>query len=123
MSSEGVQSKVSNGIDELQSKTTSALDDGANEVKSRVDRVVGKAKEKVRTTARQARATASTAADKAADTYQVLRGDAQRIAATVDPMVREQPYVAMVAGAVIGLLLGALLFSGGAKVIYIKPAR
>ncbi len=53
----------------------------------------------------------------------MLRGDAERLARTVDPMVREQPYVAMVAGVIIGLLAGALLFSGGAKVIYIKPAR
>ena len=123
MSSEGLQGKVSNGIDELQSQATSALDDASAKAKGRVDRVVGKAKETVRSTAQQARATASTAADKASDTYQMLRGDAQRLAATVDPMVREQPYVAMVAGVVIGLLVGALLFSGGAKVIYVKPAR
>lgn len=123
MSSEGVQGKVSNGIDQLQSTTTSALDDAAATTKSRVDRVVGKAKETVRNTAQQAKATASTAADRASDTYQTLRSDAQRLAATVDPMVREQPYMALVAGVVIGLLAGALLFSGGAKVIYIKPAR
>lgn len=130
MSSEGVQDKVSNGIDQLESAATSGLDDASAQAKSKarqfsgqVDRAVGKAKETVRATATRARATASTAADRASDTYQVLRGDAQRLAATVDPMVREQPYMAMAAGVVIGLLAGALLFSGGAKVIYIKPAR
>lgn len=130
MSSEGVQGKVSNGIDQLESTATSGLDDASAQAKTKarqfsgqVDRAVGKAKETVRSTARQAKATASTAADRASDTYQTLRGDAQRLAATVDPMVREQPYVAMVAGVVVGLLVGALLFSGGAKVIYIKPAR
>lgn len=130
MSSEELQGKVNNGIDQLESSATSALDEGAARAKGearafsgRVDQAVGRAKETVKTTARQARATASRAADRAGDTYQMLRGDAQKLASTVDPMVREQPYVAMVAGVVIGLLLGAVLFSGGAKVIYIKPAR
>lgn len=130
MSSEDLQGKVSNGIDQLESAATSALDDASVRAKGearafsgKVDRAVGKAKQTVRTTARKAQATASRAADRASDTYQLLRDDAERLAKTVDPMVKEQPYVAMVAGLIVGLIAGALLFGGGAKVIYIKPAR
>jgi ElaB/YqjD/DUF883 family membrane-anchored ribosome-binding protein len=128
MSSEELQSKVSNGIDQLESTTTSALDEGAAKAKAasgqfsgKVEQVVGRAKETARSTAQQAKAHASRAADQASDTYEMLRGNAQRLGATIDPMVKEQPYMALVAGVVIGLLAGALLFGGGAKVIYIKP--
>ena len=127
MSSEGLQSKVRNGIDQIESTTTSTLDEAGAKAKGafsgRVDQVVGRAKDTARSTARQAKATASRAADQASDTYEMLRGNAQRLARTVDPMVKEQPYMALVAGVVIGLLAGAVLFGGGAKVIYVKPAR
>jgi ElaB/YqjD/DUF883 family membrane-anchored ribosome-binding protein len=128
MSSEGLQSKVSNGVDQLTSTATDKLDeaaagakDASRQFSGKVDEAVGRAKETVRTTARQAKATASRAADQASDTYEVLRDNAQRLAKTVDPMIREEPYLALVAGVVIGLLAGALMFGGGAKVIYIKP--
>jgi ElaB/YqjD/DUF883 family membrane-anchored ribosome-binding protein len=130
MSSEELGGKVNNGIDRLESAATSALDDASTRAKGearafsgKVDRAVGRAKARVKSTARQAQVKVSHAADQAADTYQMLRGNAQRLADTVDPMVKEQPYLALVAGVVIGLLAGALLFGGGAKVIYIKPAR
>ncbi len=130
MSSEELGGKMNNGIDQLESAATGALDEASARAKGEarafsgnVDRAVGRAKARVKSTARQAQATVSHAADQAADTYQMLRGDAQRLADTIDPMVKEQPYMALVAGVVIGLLAGALLFGGGAKVIYIKPAR
>jgi len=130
MSSEELQGNVSNGIDQLEGAAASALDQAAATAKGearqfsdKVDEAVGKVKETVKTTARRAQASVSSAAGQAADTYQTLRGNAQRLASTVDPMVKEQPYAAMVAGVIIGLLAGALLFGGGAKVIYIKPAR
>ena len=130
MSSEELRGNVSNGVDQLESAATSALDDASAQAKGetrefsgKVDQAVGRAKARVKSTARRAQATASRAADRAADTYQLLRGDAHRLARTVDPMVREQPYMALAAGVAIGLLAGALLFGGGAKVIYIKPAR
>ena len=98
MSSEELGGKVNNGIDRLESATTSALDDASARAKgearafsSKVDRAVGRAKTRVKSTARQAQATVSHAADRASDTYQMLRGDAERLARTVDPMVREQP--------------------------------
>ena len=130
MSSEEVQDKVSNGIDRLESAATGALDDASATAKGearafsdKVDRAVGRAKTRVKSTARHAQATVSHAADQAAETYDMLRGNAQRLARTVDPMIKEEPYMAMAAGMLIGLLAGALLFGGGAKVIYIKPAR
>lgn len=128
MSSEELHDKVNNGIGRLEGAATGAVDDAAAQAKGearafsgRVDEAARRAKETVRTTARHARATASRAADQASDTYEMLRGNAQRLGATIDPMVKEQPYAALVAGVVIGLLAGALLFGGGAKVIYIKP--
>jgi ElaB/YqjD/DUF883 family membrane-anchored ribosome-binding protein len=128
MSSDELQNNVRNGIDRLEGTATDKLDEAAARTKTetrqfsdRVDRAVGRAKDTVRSTAKQARAHASTAADQAAETYQVLRGNAERLAQQVDPFVKEQPYMAIAAGVVIGLLAGALLFSGGAKVIYIKP--
>ena len=130
MSSEELQGNVSNGIDQLEANATSALDRAGAKAKEqtrqfsdKVDQAVGKAKETVKATAQRAQATAARAGDKAGETYQLLRGDAQRLAATVDPMVKEQPYVAMVAGVILGLIAGALMFGGGAKVIYIKPAK
>ena len=130
MSSEELQGNVSNGIDRLEGATMSKLDEAAERAKAesrqfsdKVDQAVGKAKETVRSTARRAQASVSSAAEQASDTYQMLRGNAQKLASTVDPMVKQQPYAAMVAGVIIGLLAGALMFGGGAKVIYIKPAR
>jgi ElaB/YqjD/DUF883 family membrane-anchored ribosome-binding protein len=121
MSSNELQGNVSNGIDRLEGEAMSAIDEGALRAKSafsgRVDEAVGRARETVRATAQRAQATASTAADQAAETYQLLRGNAQRLASTVDPMVRQQPYMALVAGVIVGLLAGALLFGGGARVI------
>ncbi|HWF75678.1 MAG TPA: hypothetical protein VN694_00750 [Caulobacteraceae bacterium] len=130
MSSEELQGKVSNGIDRLEDAASGAIDEGAVRAKGevrqfsgRIDEARRRAKATVHSTAKHARATASRAVDQAADTYETLRDNAQRLANTVDPMVKEQPYMAMAAGVVIGLVVGALLFGGGAKVIYIKPNR
>jgi ElaB/YqjD/DUF883 family membrane-anchored ribosome-binding protein len=128
MSSQDLQGNVSNGIDQLEGAATTRLDQAAAKAKGearqfseKVDQAVGKAKESVKSGAQRAQAATARAADQAADTYEMLRGNAQKFAATVDPMVKEQPYAAMVAGVIIGLLAGALLFGGGAKVIYVKP--
>jgi ElaB/YqjD/DUF883 family membrane-anchored ribosome-binding protein len=130
MSTEDLGGKVNNGVDRLEQATTSALDDASAKAKSearafsgRVDQAARRAKQTVESTARRAQATASRAADQASDTYEMLRGNAQQLARTVDPMIRQEPYIGLVAGVVIGLLAGALLFGGGAKVIYVKPAR
>ena len=45
------------------------------------------------------------------------------MADTVDPFVKEKPYLSLALAAVAGFILGALLSGGGAKVIYIRPAR
>ena len=128
MSSQDVQGNVSNGIDRLEGTATAKLDQAAAKTKAqtrqfsdKVDQAVGKAKESVKTGAARAQAATARAADQASDTYEMLRDNAQRLAQQVDPFVKEQPYMAMVAGVVIGLLAGALLFGGGSKVIYVKP--
>jgi ElaB/YqjD/DUF883 family membrane-anchored ribosome-binding protein len=130
MSSEELQGNVSNGVDRLQQATTGAVDEGqaratgeVRQFSSRVDEARRRAKATVHHTAKRAQATASRAVDQAADAYQMLRGNAQKLADTVDPMVKEQPYMALAAGVVVGLLVGALLFGGGARVIYVKPGQ
>ena len=42
---------------------------------------------------------------------------------TVDPFVRESPYAAIALSVLAGVVLGMLLFGGGAKVVYVRPAR
>ncbi len=128
MSSQDLQGNVSNGIDRLEGTATSKLDQAAAKTKAqtrqfsdKVDQAVGKAKESVKSGAARAQAATARAADQASDTYEMLRDNAQKFAARVDPMVKEQPYAAMVAGVIIGLLAGALMFGGGAKVIYVRP--
>jgi len=130
MSSEELQGKVRNGIGRLEEAASGAVDEGAAKAKGevrqfsgRIDDVRRRAKATVQSTARRAQASATRAVDQAADTYETLRGNAQKLAATVDPMVKEQPYLALAAGVVIGLVAGALMFGGGAKVIYVKPPR
>jgi len=98
--------------DELEGRMNGAAED-----------TIGKAKETVSRTARRAKAAVSDAADQVADTYGSLRDTAQSVAVAVDPLVREKPYFALALAACAGFIAGALIFGGGAKVIYIRPAR
>ena len=74
-------------------------------------------------TAKKAVEAVASATDQATDTYQTLRKRAESVADAVDPFVKEQPYIAVALAMVAGLILGALIGGGGAKVIYIKPSR
>jgi ElaB/YqjD/DUF883 family membrane-anchored ribosome-binding protein len=128
MSSEELQGKVQSGLGKVETAAGQALDDPSLQAKGevrqfsgRVQEAVGRARETMGTAASRARAAFDSAPSQASDAYQALRDNAQMVAGRVDPFVKEQPYVAVVAGVVIGLLAGALLFSGGSKVIYVKP--
>ncbi|MGI9169415.1 MAG: CsbD family protein [Caulobacteraceae bacterium] len=58
-----------------------------------------------------------TAVSKATETYGRVAGAAQDISRRVE----EEPYLAVGVAAVIGLLLGLLLWGRGPKIIYVKP--
>jgi ElaB/YqjD/DUF883 family membrane-anchored ribosome-binding protein len=130
MNSDELEGKANQQIGALQAAAGRAFDDPALEAEGDarqiiggVEEAVGKAKETVTRTARRAKAAVTDAADQVADTYENLREKAQTVADTVDPFVKEKPYVSLALAAVAGFILGALLSGGGAKVIYIRPAR
>ena len=130
MNPESIEGKVKNGIGQVESAAGEVLGDPgmqlsgeARQIEGAADDAIGKAKDAIGKTVTKAREVVSDAADQAADTYQTLRKQAEGVVHTVDPFVKEQPYIAVALAAVAGLILGALLGGGGAKVIYIKPAR
>lgn len=70
-------------------------------------------------TADKAQRTAERAADKAHEATARAAQGVQKLTRTVDPVVAEQPYVAIAGGAAFGLLLG-LAFAPRPRVIYVK---
>ena len=70
-----------------------------------------------------AQAAAETARERVQGAYGEAKARVATAKARVDPMVREQPYVALGVAATVGLLAGLLLAGRGPKVIYIKPPR
>jgi ElaB/YqjD/DUF883 family membrane-anchored ribosome-binding protein len=130
MNSESLEGKVKNGVGKVEEAAGEVLGDPgmqvsgeARQIEGAAEDAVGKAKEAIGKTVQKAREAVSEATDQAAETYQTLRKRAESVATTVDPFVKEQPYIAVMLAAVAGLILGALFAGGGAKVIYIKPAR
>jgi len=130
MNSGSIEGKVKNGLGQAEQAAGEVLGDPgmqlrgeARQVEGAAEDAVGRAKAAIGETAKKVRAVVTEATDQAADTYQTLRKQAEGVAHTVDPFVKEQPYIAVMLAAVAGLILGALLSGGGAKVIYIKPAR
>jgi uncharacterized protein YjbJ (UPF0337 family) len=130
MSSDELEGKLNGELGRLQAAAGRALDDPeleaegeARQIVGAVEETVGKARETVKRTAKRAQAAIADATDQASETYEAVRGRAQAVADTVDPFVREQPYLALALAGLAGLIVGALFFGGGAKVVYIKPAR
>jgi ElaB/YqjD/DUF883 family membrane-anchored ribosome-binding protein len=130
MNPENIEGKVKNGIGKVEEAAGEVLGDPgmqlsgeARQVEGAAEDAVGRAKEAVSQTVKKARAVVADATDQAADTYQNLRKQAQSVAQTVDPFVKEQPYIAVMLAAVAGIILGAMFAGGGARVIVIKPAR
>ncbi len=130
MSSEGLEGKARNGVNRAEETATAGIDSTEGVVRGetrqfaeRTDAAARAAREAVSKAADQARAAVTTVGGRAADAYAELRARAQDVSSTVDPFVRESPYIAAGVAAVAGLLLGALLFGGGSKVIYLKGIR
>jgi ElaB/YqjD/DUF883 family membrane-anchored ribosome-binding protein len=130
MNPEELEGKINNGLGQAEQAAGEVLGDPgmqlrgeARQFEGAAEDALGRAREMIGKTAMKAREAVAEAADQAADSYQVLRKRAETVAETVDPFVKEQPYIAVMLAAVAGLILGALFAGGGARVIYIKPAR
>jgi ElaB/YqjD/DUF883 family membrane-anchored ribosome-binding protein len=130
MEPESIEGKVKNGVGKVEQAAGEVLGDPGMELRGEArqfegsaEDAVGKAKEVIGKTVQRAREAVSEATDQAAETYQTLRKRAESVATTVDPFVKEQPYIAVMLAAIAGLILGAMFAGGGARVIVIKPAR
>jgi ElaB/YqjD/DUF883 family membrane-anchored ribosome-binding protein len=59
--------------------------------------------------------------DHARSAYAGVNERAQRVAEHVDPLVHDQPYVALCVAAAAGLLVGLLIAGRGPKIVYVRP--
>jgi ElaB/YqjD/DUF883 family membrane-anchored ribosome-binding protein len=113
-------------VDEGAASAEAAVDAAAEELKGNVRQFQAKAQE-VRVAVNEAigkaadtvAATAVKVGDQAKDAYGAATERVQQAADMVDPLVKEQPYVALGLAAVAGLLLGMML-GRGPRVIYVK---
>jgi ElaB/YqjD/DUF883 family membrane-anchored ribosome-binding protein len=130
MSSEELEGKGRDGVNRAEETAKAGIDSAEGVVKGethqfaeRTEAAARAARDAVSKAADQARAAVTSVGGRAADTYAELRARAQDVSNTVDPFVRESPYLAVSLAALGGVVLGALLFGGGSKVIYLKAAR
>jgi uncharacterized protein YjbJ (UPF0337 family) len=130
MSRETTEGKLKNGAGRLQTAAGAVFDDpemqlagDVRQVEGKLQEAVGVAKDAIVKSAQEARDFVTDTANQASDAVSDLRDNAQGVIDTVNPFVREKPYAAMALAAVFGFIAGAIFFGGGAKVIYIKPAR
>jgi ElaB/YqjD/DUF883 family membrane-anchored ribosome-binding protein len=130
MNPESIEGKVNNGLGKAEETAGEVLGDPGMELRGEArqfegaaEDAVGKAKEVIGKTVQKAREAVTEATDHATEAYQDLRKRAESVAGTVDPFVKEQPYIAVMLAAIAGVIVGALFAGGGARVIYIKPAR
>jgi ElaB/YqjD/DUF883 family membrane-anchored ribosome-binding protein len=130
MNPENIEGKVKNGIGQVEAAAGEVLGDPgmqfsgeARQIEGAAEDALGKAKDVIGKTAKKAVDAVASATDQATETYQTLRKRAEGVAETVDPFVKDQPYLAVMLAAVAGMIIGALMAGGGAKVIYIKPSR
>jgi ElaB/YqjD/DUF883 family membrane-anchored ribosome-binding protein len=130
MDTDKIAGQVKNGAGKLEKAAGQALDDPgmevsgeARELQGKVQETIGAARERISKSADKAKAALSQATDQAGDAYVELRQRAQQVAEQVDPFVKEKPYAALAIAGIVGLVIGALFFSGGARVIYVKPSR
>lgn len=131
MNSEGFGAKANQAIAGAEEVIGEATNDPKTKTNGQIRQAKGKAEESVENAkkalsdaADQAAAKISKAADQASALYASLIDRAQSVGETVDPFVNERPYAAVGIAAAAGLVLGALFFGRGAKVIYIRsPSR
>ncbi len=91
------------------------------QVEGKVQETIGSVQDAVSQAADKVSTTASKLGDQARDAYGQASEKVQAVAKQVDPIVQEQPYLAIGVAAVAGLLLGLLIAGRGPKIIYVKP--
>ena len=97
------------------------IEGAADRAKARVQRTFAKAQDKAEKIVDQASAKATVMAGRARDLYADASGRAEKVAARVDPFVREQPYAAVGIAAAVGFLAGMIFAGRGSKIVYLKP--
>jgi ElaB/YqjD/DUF883 family membrane-anchored ribosome-binding protein len=130
MSPDTLEGKVNNGIGKAEAAVGEVVGDPGLQARGEVRQFEGKAqagaaqaRDRMAEAATRAKSVFADAADQAADAYQAMKVRAQSFADTVDPMVKERPYAALGVGVAIGLIVGAIMFAAGPKVVYVRPSR
>jgi ElaB/YqjD/DUF883 family membrane-anchored ribosome-binding protein len=96
--------------------------ESAGKVQDAIGQAADSATAAVNRLSEQAAAAVNTLSEHARDAYSKASGRAQKMADTVDPFVKDQPYTALGVAAGIGLVLGLLAAGRGPRVIYVRPA-
>ena len=100
------------------------LQEGAGKVQDAIAQVAEAATAAVNRLSEQATAAVNSLSEHARDAYGKASERAQKVADTVDPLVKDQPYAALGVAAGLGLVLGLLAAGRGPKVIYVRsPPR
>ena len=96
------------------------MDGAAKQMKGRAQRTFAKVQDKAEALVDQASAKAAVVAGRAKEFYVGASGRADKVAAQVDPFVREQPYAALGIAAAVGFLAGMIFAGRGSKIVYLK---
>jgi ElaB/YqjD/DUF883 family membrane-anchored ribosome-binding protein len=110
--------KVTTAARKARTGATTAI----NALEDDVQDTLAGAGERIAKAADSARDVIAEATAHAAAAYEEIRDRARQAADTVDPFVKGRPYATLVIAGVVGLMIGAMFFSRGARVIYVKPA-
>jgi len=128
MNQNNVEGGVKAGVGEIESAGGELLDrpdmqarGDARRLEGKAQDVIGTVQDAVTQAADEVSAAASKAGDQARTAYGQVTDRAQKIAAQVDPFVKDQPYVALGLAAATGLLIGLLIAGRGPKIIYVRP--
>jgi ElaB/YqjD/DUF883 family membrane-anchored ribosome-binding protein len=108
------ESTMSNNIDYEADQLARKVSDTARSTSATAQRKIGGAAGYVSEAAMRV-------STQAKDLYGEVTGRARKVAQTVDPYVKGQPYATMGLAAAAGLLLGLMMAGHGPKVIYVEP--
>jgi ElaB/YqjD/DUF883 family membrane-anchored ribosome-binding protein len=127
MNDETIQGAFNSGAGKAESFAGNVLGDDslkaegeARQFKGRAQDAVGSVHEAIDKVAGSAKAAASTVNARASDAYDKVSRTAEDLVSQVNPLVEEQPYLAVALAAAAGLLAGLLIAARGPRVIYVK---
>jgi ElaB/YqjD/DUF883 family membrane-anchored ribosome-binding protein len=98
------------------------LQESAGKVEDAIAQMAEAATAAVNRLSEQATAAVNRISDQAREAYGKASESAQKVADTVDPLIKDQPYAALGAAAAVGLVLGLLFAGRGPRVIYVRGA-